>query len=120
MLYICVVYFSKQNNDIILHTILLYYRRDVLSHLIQMHNYSNQFLPHALRKFFQILQAPNQLDSYLHFLLEKFSDRFCQCNPDLQLSTGEVYLYSSFLEKLNMFSCQNIFIFYRFYVKIVE
>lgn len=67
-------------------------RRDVLSHLIGMHNYSNQFLPHALRKFFQTLQAPNQLDSYLHFLLEKFSARFCQCNPNLQLSSDMVYI----------------------------
>lgn len=69
--------------------IFLLFRRDVLNHLIEMHNYSNQFLPHALRRFFQILQAPNQLDSYLHFLLEKFSARFCQCNPNLQLSSGE-------------------------------
>lgn len=70
----------------------LNHRRDVLSHLIEMHNYSNQFLPHALRRFFQTLQAPNQLDSYLHFLLEKFSARFCQCNPDLQLNTDMVYI----------------------------
>ncbi|KFM81789.1 F-box only protein 8, partial [Stegodyphus mimosarum] len=67
-------------------------RRDVLSHLIELHNFSNQFLPQALRIFFQTLQAPNQLDGYLHFLLEKFSARFCQCNPKLQLNTDMVYI----------------------------
>ncbi|KAG8199875.1 hypothetical protein JTE90_015866 [Oedothorax gibbosus] len=67
-------------------------RRDVLSHLIGMHNFSNQFLPFALRRFFESLQAPNQLDNYLHFLLENFSARFCQCNTSLQLSTDMVYI----------------------------
>ncbi|GIY61341.1 f-box only protein 8 [Caerostris darwini] len=67
-------------------------RRDVLSQLIGMHNFSNQFLPHALRRFFESLQAPNELDNYLHFLLERFSARFCQCNPKLQLSTDMVYI----------------------------
>lgn len=67
-------------------------RRDILDHLIDLHNYSKQFLPQALRNFFQTMQAPNQHDNYLHTLLEKFSARFCKCNPELQMSTDMVYI----------------------------
>lgn len=80
-------------------------RRDVLDHLIALHNYQNLFLPHALRKFFQILQAPNQHDNYLHTLLEKFSARFCQCNPQLGLSTDMVYILCFSLIMLSVDLC---------------
>lgn len=79
-------------------------RRQVLDHLIELQNYENQFLPQALRRFFRSLQAPNTQNSYLRALLEKFSLRFCKCNPSLGLSSGEfhvnAYFWASALESL--------------------
>jgi F-box protein 8 len=57
-----------------------------------LHNYENQFLPTALRNFFSKIEAPKERNSYLSFLLEKFSKRFCSCNPQLGLSEDAVYI----------------------------
>jgi F-box protein 8 len=67
-------------------------RPEILDHLINLQNFENQFLPNALRRFFSILQAPNKHDSYLHLMLEKFSQRFCKCNPNLGLNSDMVYI----------------------------
>ncbi|KAH8024925.1 hypothetical protein HPB51_002339 [Rhipicephalus microplus] len=67
-------------------------RRQVLDHLVELQNFENQHLPEALRRFFQSLQAPNTQNSYLRALLEKFSLRFCKCNPHLGLSSDMVYI----------------------------
>lgn len=67
-------------------------RRQVLDHLIELQNYENQFLPQALRRFFRSLQAPNTQNNYLRALLEKFSLRFCNCNPHLGLNSDMVYI----------------------------
>lgn len=67
-------------------------RRQVLDHLIELQNFENQLLPQALRRFFRSLQAPNTQNGYLRALLEKFSLRFCKCNPHLGLSSDMVYI----------------------------
>lgn len=67
-------------------------RRDVLDELVRLHNYENQFLPNALRRFFMQLQAPNDRSSYLSLMLDRFSHRFAECNPQLGLTADEVYI----------------------------
>lgn len=72
---------------------ILFYRRDVLDDLVTLHNFSNQFLPNALRDFFRHIHAPEERGEYLETLITKFSHRFCACNPtlarDLGLSPGK-------------------------------
>lgn len=60
--------------------------------MVILHNFENQFLPTALRRFFSKIEAPKERNSYLSFLLEKFSKRFCSCNPQLGLSEDAVYV----------------------------
>ncbi|XP_046394935.1 F-box only protein 8-like [Ischnura elegans] len=67
-------------------------RRDVLEKLVELQDYGNLFLPRALRRFFQTIQAPNDRGNYLQTLLEKFSRQFCQCNPHLNLTPDVVYI----------------------------
>ena len=69
-------------------TFLFHHRRDILDHLVTLQNFENQFLPNALRRFFSETKPPNDRGSYLQCLVDKFSDRFCQCNPQLGLSKG--------------------------------
>ena len=67
--------------------------RDVLDELVTLHNFSNQFLPNALRGFFRHIHAPEERGEYLETLIIKFSQRFCTCNPalvrELGLSPGQ-------------------------------
>jgi F-box protein 8 len=65
---------------------------DVLENVINLITYENQPLPTALRKFFSEIKAPNERNAYLSALLEKFSKRFCSCNPHLELSEDAVYI----------------------------
>jgi len=67
-------------------------RQDIVDCMVSLHNYTNAFLPNALRRFFSKLEAPNDLGVYIQKLLEKFSVRFCQCNPSLGLSVDTVYV----------------------------
>jgi len=66
--------------------------QSVLENVIILHNYENQFLPTALRGFFSKIEAPKERNDYLSFLLEKFSKRFCSCNPQLGMSEDTVYI----------------------------
>ncbi|CAG0893605.1 unnamed protein product [Darwinula stevensoni] len=70
----------------------LEFRRDVLDHVVALQNYENQFLPQALRRFFHQIEAPDSRGNYLELLVEKFSERFCQCNPNLGLEPDVVYI----------------------------
>lgn len=67
-------------------------RQDIVDYLISLQNFANTFLPNALRKFFAKLEAPNDRGSYLQRLLERFSVRFCQCNPSLGMTVDSVYV----------------------------
>lgn len=67
-------------------------RRDVLDHLLQLQNFQNQFLPNALRKLFCNISAPNNRGEYLSEMIDKFSDRFCHCNPKLGLDKDTVFV----------------------------
>lgn len=67
-------------------------REDVVACMIELQNYKNDFLPNALRKCFSKLEAPNDRGNYLQQLLDAFSRRFCQCNPQLGYSTDTVYV----------------------------
>ncbi|KAM9329677.1 F-box only protein 8 [Gastrophryne carolinensis] len=85
-------------------------RRDVLDDLVTLHNFSNQFLPNALRDFFRHIHAPEERGEYLETLITKFSHRFCACNPalarDLGLSPDAVYVlcYSLILLSIDLAS----------------
>lgn len=67
-------------------------RQDVVEYLVSFQNYANTFLPNALRRFFSKLEAPNDRGNYLQRLVEKFSLRFCQCNPTLGMTVDSVYV----------------------------
>ncbi|KAK2165224.1 hypothetical protein LSH36_53g06001 [Paralvinella palmiformis] len=67
-------------------------RPDVLEKIIELQDFEHQFLPNALRKFFKETSPPNDRNDYLSLLVDKFSKRFCQCNPNLGLSNDTVYV----------------------------
>ncbi|CAF0893820.1 unnamed protein product [Rotaria sordida] len=71
---------------------LLQARRDILERLIELQSYENEFLPNALRQFFTKLDAPEDRNEYLSFLIENFSKRFHECNKDLGLSIETIYV----------------------------
>lgn len=60
----------------------------MLDELVTLHNFSNQFLPNALRDFFRHIHAPEERGEYLETLITKFSHRFCACNPTLVRDVG--------------------------------
>ena len=63
-------------------------RHDVLDCLIELHSYENMFLPDALRKFFSQIPAPNERGQFLESLLERFSNKYIQCNSHLTMDKG--------------------------------
>ena len=65
-------------------------RRDVLQVLVKLHRYDNMFLPDALRKFFSLIPAPNERGQHLETLLNLFSQKYIECNPSLDLGSGEI------------------------------
>ena len=65
-------------------------RHDVLDCLIQLHSYENMFLPDALRKFFSLIPAPNERGQFLESLLERFSNKYIQCNRHLTMDKGRL------------------------------
>jgi hypothetical protein len=67
-------------------------RPDILDHIVQLQSFENQFLPNALRKFFNETGPPNERNDYLSYLVDKFSNRFCECNPNLGFSKGRSLL----------------------------
>ncbi|XP_043203967.1 F-box only protein 8-like [Amphibalanus amphitrite] len=67
-------------------------RRDVMTLVMDLQNYRDQFLPAALRKLFSKVQPPEDRGNYLQTMLDKFSVKFCQGNPQLGLSTDTVYI----------------------------
>jgi len=67
-------------------------RQDIVDCMVSLQNFANSFLPTALRRFFAKLEAPEDLGAYIQKLLEKFSVRFCQCNPSLGMSVDTVYV----------------------------
>ena len=73
-------------------TMFFFFRRDVLDHLLQLQNFQNQFLPNALRKLFCNISAPNNRGEYLSEMIDKFSVRFCHCNPKLGLDKGKSWI----------------------------
>ena len=81
-------------DSILLSVYLLHFRRDVLEHLLQLQNFSNQFLPNALRKLFNSISAPDNRGDYLTDIMDKFAQRFCSCNPKLGLDKGNLIVLS--------------------------
>lgn len=61
---------------------------DVLNHLINLFDFSNQKLPDALRHYFSVLEVPSRYDHYLHKIVEKFALRYVQCNQQSVTSTN--------------------------------
>ncbi|XP_013417653.1 F-box only protein 8 [Lingula anatina] len=80
-------------------------RQDILDILVQLQNYENQFLPNALRRFFGEIHAPEERGDYLSQLVDKFSERFCTCNPDLGLSKDVVFVVCFSLILLSVDLC---------------
>lgn len=70
----------------------LYQNQDIVDFLVRLQTFKNTSLPNALRNFFAVLEAPNRQDFYLESLLSKFSKRFCECNPNVDLSPDHVYI----------------------------
>jgi F-box protein 8 len=70
----------------------LFLSKQVIENVIILHNYENLFLPTALRNFFSKIEAPKERNAYLSLLLEKFSKRFCSCNPNIGLTEDQVYI----------------------------
>uniref|UniRef100_T1IQX0 SEC7 domain-containing protein n=1 Tax=Strigamia maritima TaxID=126957 RepID=T1IQX0_STRMM len=99
--------FFHETRSLCHHEMRLYLdaRRNVLDKLIELHNYRNQFLANALRKFFKTIEAPNERGNYLQALLEKFSARFCKCNPNLGLTADTVYILCYSLILLSVDLC---------------
>lgn len=86
--------------------IYLHTRLDVLDELISLQNYKNQFLPNALRAFFQAVHAPTSQGDSLNLLLDKFSLRFCRDNPNEHLTPEVVTIlcYSLLLLSVDLTS----------------
>ena len=63
----------------------------MLDCLIQLHDYTNMFLPDSLRRFFSLIPAPNERGQFLETLLDKFSDRYLECNHQVAMAKGIVY-----------------------------
>lgn len=67
-------------------------RRDVLDKLVHLQNFEKQFLPNALRNLFGTISAPEQRGDLLTEMIEKFSARFCSCNPNLGFSKDTIFV----------------------------
>lgn len=69
--------------------------QEIIDHLVRLENFRDIDLSNALRKYFnQTIEAPTSTleDSYLQTLIQKFSSRFCECNPNQGLSPDMVYI----------------------------
>lgn len=81
-------------------------RTDILKSLVSLHDFTNQFLPDALRSFFSRIPAPRQRGQFLEKLLDYFSSRYLQCNRHLSFSKDTVYIicYSLILLSVDLTS----------------
>ncbi len=73
-------------------------RPDVLEMLVNLLDFTDMFLPDALRAFFSSIPAPNERGRFLENLLDKFSMRFTLCNLNSGMSKGK--------EHVCMFVCE--------------
>lgn len=73
---------------------LLSRRKDVLEVIIKLDNYANKFLPNALRTFFSNVDSPSMNSRDLNGLLQKFAERFINCNPDCGLTKDAICILS--------------------------
>ena len=64
------------------------HRTDVLRHLVSLHDYTNLFLPDALRQFFSLVPAPSERGRFLEVLLDMFSARYKECNAQSSITKG--------------------------------
>ena len=64
----------------------------MLDCLIQLHDYTDLFLPDSLRRFFSLIPAPNERGQFLETLLDKFSDRYLECNHQVAMDKGIVLI----------------------------
>lgn len=80
-------------------------RREVLDCVVQLQNFQNQFLPNALRKFFCKISAPSERGSYLEQIIDRFSERFVNCNPHLGLQKDVVFVLCYSLIMLSVDLC---------------
>jgi len=100
--------FFHQTNQLCWQQVRIYLktRLDVLEELIELQNYKNQFLPNALRAFFNAVHAPQAQAESLNFLLDKFSRQFCRDNPNERLTPEIVVIlcYSLLLLSVDLTS----------------
>lgn len=64
------------------------FRIDVLEALVSLQDYSGKFLPDALREFFSHIPAPRERGQFLETLLDRFSKRYVETNPQAGLLKG--------------------------------
>nr|XP_054755128.1 F-box only protein 8-like [Lytechinus pictus] len=73
---------------------LLSRRQDILEAIIKLDDYANKFLPNALRTFFSNVDSPSVSGRDLHGLLQKFAERFINCNPDCGMTKDAICILS--------------------------
>lgn len=69
--------------------------QQLIDPMVRLENFRNLNLSKALRQYFtHTMPAPTSTleDPYLQTLIQKFSCRFTECNPDLDLSPDAVYI----------------------------
>lgn len=75
-------------------------RPDVLDCLVQLHSYTDVFLPDALRAFFSHIPAPNERGRFLENLLDRFSSQYVHCNRDNTMTKGWLILNRCLLKSV--------------------
>lgn len=83
-------------------------RRDILLEIIHIQNFQNEFLPYALRAFFERVSPPSSRGEYLEDILSSFASQYLRCNPHCGLPQETVYIlcYSLILLSVDLYSPQ--------------
>jgi len=88
--------------------ILLKDRRDVLDEFVQLQQFSGVSLCDSLRQYFSKIHPPEQRGDFLEVLVEKFSQRFHECNLQSGFNRDDIAVlcYSLLLLSVDLYSPQ--------------
>eukprot|EP00731_Ephydatia_muelleri_P031091 Em0022g605a len=104
----CVAMFIHNTDALDWHSLGVFLRDriDVLEALVSLQDYSGKFLPDALREFFSHIPAPRERGQFLETLLDRFSKRYVETNPQAGLLKDTVYVicYSLILLSVDLTS----------------
>ncbi|XP_057313835.1 F-box only protein 8-like [Hydractinia symbiolongicarpus] len=81
-------------------------RHDVLDEFIKMQTFTDLSICDGLRKFFKKLPPPEQRGEFLDLLVEKFSSKFYECNPNCGFNRDHIAVlcYSLLLLSVDLYS----------------